>query len=95
MQNWYNKYIFIKETNPRVVAGISSAFIGLVVGMYLDLSLGAQDSLGRVLAKLLGFVAGITTTIILALLVGGIYNCYKRHIERKNLKNGKPPETVA
>lgn len=88
MSAWLNKYFFVKEAKPRIVIGWFSLAIGVAVELVMlfykkvdsDSFLNQYDLPTDPVSR---FVAFMSATLILFVLICGIYNLFARHIGKK------------
>jgi hypothetical protein len=88
LNDWFNKWFFVKEKTPAAIIGLGSAAIGVTVYIFVDMCYGraADAFVVRVAFKILGILAAIAIAVILLLSVSGIYNLCKWLIGKRTKK---------
>jgi hypothetical protein len=87
INDWANKWFFVKEKKPALVIVLVSVAVGLAAGITVDLSGRSDDNFWiRQAGKVLGLIVGLVITLALLLAISGAYNLYKRFADKKSGK---------
>jgi F0F1-type ATP synthase assembly protein I len=84
INDWVNRWFFVKEKKPRVLIGMSGVVVSVAVYFFIQHYTRTESFLVRVVFRLIGFAAALAISLILVLLACGTYNVCKKYLDKSH-----------